>query len=162
MKTWICPGSFDPVTSGHLDIIKRAAKRCDKLIVAIGLNDKKVPFFSLGERQELLLKCTKDIPNVEVSVFSGLLVEYAKKIDANAIVKGLRAVSDFEYELQMALLNKRLDEDIETIFLMTNINYSFLSSRAVRELAFNNGNISGLVPDEVLEDIIKKFNKGGK
>lgn len=162
MKTWICPGSFDPVTSGHLDIIQRAAKRCEKLIVAIGVNDKKVPSFTTEERMQMLKKATADIENVEVDVFSGLLVDYANKTGAAAIVKGLRAVSDFEYELQMALLNKRLDEDIETIFLMTNINYSFLSSRAVKEIAFNNGNIQGLVPDVVLEDIIKKFSKGGK
>ena len=161
MKTWICPGSFDPVTSGHLDIIQRAAKRCDKLIVAIGVNDKKVPSFSTEERLGMLEKVTSDIDNVEVDVFSGLLVDYAKKTGAAAIVKGLRAVSDFEYELQMALLNKRLDENIETIFLMTNINYSFLSSRAVKEIASNDGNIKGLVPDSVLKDILNKFGKGG-
>ena len=162
MKTWICPGSFDPVTSGHLDIVTRASKRCDSLIVAIGVNDKKIPSFTIEERKSMLEKATAELPNVRVEVFSGLLTEYARKVGAAAIIKGLRAVSDFEYELQMALLNKRLDESIETIFLMTNINYSFLSSRAVKEIAFNNGNIQGLVPDVVLEDIIKKFSKGGK
>jgi pantetheine-phosphate adenylyltransferase len=162
MKTWICPGSFDPVTSGHLDIITRAAKRCGKLIVAIGVNDKKVPSFTTEERKRMLEKVTADIDNVTVDVFSGLLIDYAKKVGAAAIVKGLRAVSDFEYELQMALLNKRLDENVETIFLMTNINYSFLSSRAVKEIASNNGDITGLVPDEVLDDIMRKFSKGGK
>lgn len=162
MKIWICPGSFDPVTSGHLDIIKRAAKMCDELIVAIGVNDKKVPYFSLDERIQLLKNSVTDIQNIEVDAFNGLLIEYAKKKGAVAIVKGLRAVSDFEYELQMALLNKRLDENIETIFLMTGINYSFLSSRAVRELASNGGDIKGLVPDEALEDIIDKFKKGGR
>lgn len=161
MKTWICPGSFDPVTSGHLDIIERASKRCDKLIVAIGINDKKVPSFTDEERKSMLEKVTKDINNVEVTVFSGLLIDYAKKTGAAAIIKGLRAVSDFEYELQMALLNKRLDESVETIFLMTNINYSFLSSRAVKEIASNNGNIKGLVPELVRNDIMKKFGKGG-
>ena len=161
MKTWICPGSFDPVTSGHLDIIQRASKRCDLLIVAIGINDKKVPSFSIEERKAMLEKVTADIENVEVTVFSGLLIDYARKTGSAAIVKGLRAVSDFEYELQMALLNKRLDESVETIFLMTNINYSFLSSRAVKEIASNNGNIEGLVPESVRDDIMKKFVKGG-
>lgn len=161
MKTWICPGSFDPVTSGHLDIIQRAAKRCDTLIVAIGINDKKVPSFSTEERKAMLEKVTADIKNVKVTVFSGLLIDYAKETGAAAIIKGLRAVSDFEYELQMALLNKRLDDSVETIFLMTNINYSFLSSRAVKEIAYNNGNIKGLVPEIVREDIMKKFGKGG-
>lgn len=159
MKIWICPGSFDPVTSGHLDIITRAAGMCDKLIVAIGLNDKKKPFFQVEERKELLKKATTELTNIEIDEFDGLLVDYATKVGAQVVVKGLRAVSDFEYELQMALLNKRLKEDMETIFLMTNINYSFLSSRAVRELAANNGEIRGLVPDSVLEDIKKKFGK---
>ena len=161
MKTWICPGSFDPVTSGHLDIIIRASKRCDKLIVAIGINDKKVPSFTTEERKTMLEKVTVDIDNIEVTVFSGLLIDYARKTGSAAIVKGLRAVSDFEYELQMALLNKRLDESVETIFLMTNINYSFLSSRAVKEIASNNGNIEGLVPELVRYDIMKKFSKRG-
>ncbi len=161
MKTWICPGSFDPVTSGHLDIIERASKRCDTLIVAIGINDKKVPSFSTEERKAMLEKVTADIENVKVTVFSGLLIDYARQTGAAAIIKGLRAVSDFEYELQMALLNKRLDESVETIFLMTNINYSFLSSRAVKEIASNNGNIEGLVPELVRDDIMKKFGKGG-
>jgi len=159
MKIWICPGSFDPVTSGHLDIITRAAGMCDKLIVGIGVNDKKRPFFPAEERMQLLSKATEGLDNVEIEVFEGLLVDYAARKNAQAVVKGLRAVSDFEYELQMALLNKRLKEDMETIFLMTNINYSFLSSRAVRELAANGGNIEGLVPDSVLEDILLKFRK---
>ncbi|MBN2558009.1 MAG: pantetheine-phosphate adenylyltransferase [Clostridia bacterium] len=157
MKTWICPGSFDPVTSGHIDIIKRAAKMCDRLIVAIGINDKKAPFLTAGERRRLLEKSIAGIPNAEVDEFQGLLIEYARKMEAAAIVKGLRAVSDYEYELQMALLNKRLDEGIETIFLMSGINFSFLSSRAVRELASNGGDIRGLVPDEVLDDIMAKY-----
>jgi len=162
MKTWICPGSFDPVTSGHLDIITRASGMCDMLIVAVGVNDKKTPTFSDEERVSMLKKVTSDMPNVKVDVFSGLLIDYARESHAAGIVKGLRAVSDFEYELQMALLNKRLDESIETIFLMTNINYSFLSSRAVKEIASNNGNIEGLVPAVVMADILKKFGKGGK
>lgn len=162
MKTWICPGSFDPVTAGHLDIITRASGMCDRLIVAIGVNDKKAPFFSTAERRNLLDKALECLENVEIDVFDGLLVDYAAKTGANAIVKGLRAVSDFEYELQMALLNKRLNEDVETLFLMTNINYSFLSSRAVRELAANGGDIRGLVPDAVLEDILDRFRGKGE
>ncbi len=161
MKIWICPGSFDPVTSGHLDVIKRAAKMCDKLIVAIGVNDKKKPFFSIEERKFLLEKATAGMDNIEVDHFEGLLIDYAAKTGAAGIVKGLRAVSDFEYELQMALLNKSLDEDVETIFLMTGIHYSFLSSSIVKELAANGGDISGLVPDEILGDIRDKFKKGG-
>lgn len=161
MRIWICPGSFDPITSGHLDIIKRAAKMCDKLIVAIGINEKKRPFFSIDERRTLIEKVTMEMDNVEVEPFSGLLVEYAAKVGAAGIVKGLRAISDFENELQMALLNKKLDEDIETIFLMAGINYSFLSSSIVKELASNKGDITGLVPDEILDDIKDKFNKGG-
>ncbi|MCK5759062.1 MAG: pantetheine-phosphate adenylyltransferase, partial [Clostridiales bacterium] len=135
MKTWICPGSFDPVTSGHLDIIQRASKRCNKLIVAIGINDKKVPSFSDEERKSMLEKVTKDITNVEVTVFSGLLIDYAKKTGAAAIIKGLRAVSDFEYELQMAIMNRRLDDEIETVFLMPKNEYSFINSSMIKGIA---------------------------
>lgn len=159
MKVWICPGSFDPVTAGHLDIIQRASKMCDKLIVAVGVNDKKKPFFTTEERVALIEKATADMANVEVEYFDGLLIDYAAGKKANGIVKGLRAVSDFEYELQMALLNKSLAEEIETIFLMTGINYSFLSSSIVKELAANGGDIAGLVPDSILDDINSKFMK---
>ena len=117
--------SFDPVTNGHMDIIKRASKLCDRLIVAVLVNNSKNPVFTLEERVSLLKRSVKDIDNVEVESFSGLLIDYMKKKGSKIIIKGLRAVSDFEYELQMALLNKNLDSNIETLFMMTNINYSF-------------------------------------
>jgi pantetheine-phosphate adenylyltransferase len=148
------------VTNGHLDIIDRAAKLCDKLIVAVLVNSRKNPTFSLEERVGLLEKVLKDRDNVVVESFDGLLVDFVKKKNASSIIKGLRAVSDFEYELQMALLNKNLDPEVETLFMMANINYFFLSSSAVKELARNNGNIEGLVPECLREDIIKKITKG--
>lgn len=160
MKTWICPGSFDPVTMGHTDIIKRARKMCDRLIIAIGVNDSKKATFTFDERKEFVEKCIIDMDNVEVDIFEGLLINYASDKGATAIVKGLRAVSDFEYELQMALLNKRLNDKIETVFLMTSINYSHLSSRAVKNIAENGGEIKGLVPDVIHDDIYLKLKKG--
>lgn len=160
MRIFVYPGSFDPITNGHLDIIDRAAKICDKLIVAVLVNSGKNPTFTLDERVELLKCALNNRKNVEVTNFSGLLIDFVKEKDACTIIKGLRAVSDFEYELQMALLNKNLDSDIETLFMMTNINYSFLSSSAVKELARNGGNIDGLVPACIKEEILKKFNKG--
>jgi pantetheine-phosphate adenylyltransferase len=160
LKICVYPGSFDPVTNGHLDIIDRAAKLCDKLIVAVLVNSRKNPTFSLEERVGLLEKVLKDRDNVVVESFDGLLVDFVKKKNASSIIKGLRAVSDFEYELQMALLNKNLDPEVETLFMMANINYFFLSSSAVKELARNNGNIEGLVPECLREDIIKKITKG--
>ncbi|MDP4182544.1 MAG: pantetheine-phosphate adenylyltransferase [Bacillota bacterium] len=159
MKICVYPGSFDPVTNGHLDIIDRAAKLCDKLIVAVLINSNKNPAFSLEERVGLLERVLKDRENVVVESFSGLLIDFVKKKNACSIVKGLRAVSDFEFELQMALLNKNLDPEVETLFMMTNINYFFLSSSAVKELAKNNGNIEGLVPECIREDIISRFMK---
>ncbi len=160
MKIWICPGSFDPVTMGHIDIIKRARKMCDHLIIAIGVNDEKKATFTFDERKEFVEKCTKDMDNVEVDTFEGLLINYASKKKATAIVKGLRAISDFEYELQMALLNKKLDEKIETVFLMTSINYSHLSSSAIKSIAKYDGEIKGLVPDVIHDDIYLKLKKG--
>lgn len=159
MKVCVYPGSFDPVTNGHLDIIDRAAKLCDKLIVAVLVNSRKNPTFSLEERVGLLEKVLKDRDNVVVESFDGLLIDFIKEKKACSIIKGLRAVSDFEYELQMALLNKNLDPDVETLFMMTNINYFFLSSSAVKELVRNNGNIEGLVPECIREDIMNKITK---
>lgn len=156
-KTYIYPGSFDPVTSGHLDIIIRSSKLCNKLIVAVGNNESKKSVFSSEERVELIRRVVRDIPQVEVESFSGLLADYVKKKDASVIIKGLRAMSDFEYEFQMALLNKNLNPDIETLFMMTNINYLYVSSSAVRELARNGGKVDGLVPEEIKDVIIKKF-----
>jgi len=162
MRVWVCPGSFDPVTMGHLDIIDRASKMCDKLIVAIGVNDSKKATFTFSERKILLEKSIKHLNNVEVDVFEGLLIKYANDKGASVIVKGLRAVSDFEYELQMALLNKRLNEKIETVFLMTSIKYSHLSSRAIKNIAANGGEIKGLVPDIIYDDIYEKLKEGEK
>ncbi len=157
MKIWICPGSFDPVTRGHVDIISRSSLMCDKLIVAVGENKNKNSVFTLEERMDFLRRSLKDIKNVEIEGFSGLLIDYARKKNAICIVKGLRAISDFEYEMQMAFLNKRMEEDIETVFLMTNINYSFLSSSAVRELASHGGGLDGLIPDCIVDDVRKKY-----
>ncbi len=159
MKIFVYPGSFDPVTNGHLDIIERASKICDKLIVAVLVNNNKKPVFDLDERVDMLKCVLKDKSNVQIEKFSGLLVEFMKQKEASFIIKGLRAVSDFEYELQMALLNKNLDPQIETLFMMTNINYSFLSSSAVKELAMNGAEISQLVPDCIVDKIYNKFNK---
>lgn len=157
MKICIYPGSFDPVTCGHLDIIHRASKVCDKLIVAVGTNESKRPVFTVEERVNLLKLALKDRPDIEVDSFSGLLIDYVKRKNADVIIKGLRALSDFEYEFQMALLNKNQDQDIETMFLVTSINYSYLSSSAVRELARNGGRIDGLVPDCIKDLVMKKF-----
>jgi len=157
LKICVYPGSFDPVTNGHLDIIYRASRMCDKLIVAVLVNHSKKPVFSLEERVELLRCALHDRPDIEIDSFSGLLVNYMKKRNATAIIKGLRAVSDYEYELQMALTNKTLDPEIETLFMMANVKYSFLSSSIVRELASNGGDISGLVPECIKDAILKKF-----
>ncbi len=159
MNTFIYPGSFDPVTNGHLDIIERASKICDKLIVSVLVSHNKTPLFNMDERVDMLRRAIKDFKcyNVEVECFSGLLVDFVKKKQANVIIKGLRAVSDFEYELQMALLNKNQCPEIETLFMMSNINFSFLSSSMVKEIARYNGNIKGLVPECIEADILNKF-----
>lgn len=149
----VYPGSFDPLTNGHLDIIKRASKLFDKLIVAVLYNSAKKGMFSMEERVDLINKCIGTMDNVEVKKFDGLLVDFVKDNGATTIVKGLRAVSDYEYELQMSMLNKHIDDDIETIFLMSDIQNSFLSSSIVKELAKHGGDISGLVPDEIVKDI---------
>ena len=154
-KIGVYPGSFDPLTNGHLDIIRRASALFDKLIVAVLVNDsKKNPLFTMEERVDLIRKCIKDFPNVEVGSFDGLLVDFVKKNGAHAIVKGLRAVSDYEYELQMAALNRHIDNDVDTIFLMADVQNSFLSSSVVKELAWHGGSIKGLVPQEIEKDII--------
>lgn len=161
MRICVYPGSFDPVTNGHMDIIDRASKLCNKLIIGVLVNQSKNPVFTLEERVELLKCALNGRENIEIESFSGLLVDFMAKKNARTIIKGLRAVSDFEYELQMALLNKNLDSDIETLFMMTSINYSFLSSSSVRELARNGGKIDGLVPDCIKEEVLKKFSKAG-
>ncbi len=159
MKTAIVPGSFDPVTLGHLDIIKRSSEIFDLVYVSILANSgKQQPLFSVPERVELIRRVTKDFNNVRVDSFSGLLVDYAREKKASAIVKGLRAVTDFEYEFQMALINKKLAPDIETLFMMTNGKYSYLSSSIVKEVASYGAPLSELVPEEIAPDIYKKLN----
>ena len=155
----VCPGSFDPVTYGHLDIIKRGAKVFDKVYVVVLNNSSKKPLFTVEERLDLLREVTKSFPNVSVDSFHGLLVDYARSKSANAILRGLRAVSDFEYEMQITSMNRVLDENIETFFVMTNNQYSFLSSSIVKEVAKYDGNISELVPPVVEEALRKKFGK---
>ncbi|MGH9657282.1 MAG: pantetheine-phosphate adenylyltransferase [Bryobacteraceae bacterium] len=145
----IYPGSFDPITNGHLDLIERGARLFGRLIVAILGNDSKEPLFSMEERMEMLSEVVRNFPNVEVDCFSGLLVDYARDKEATAILRGIRAVSDYEYELQMALMNRRLRPQIETIFLMSHEQYSFISSRLVKEVIALGGSVSGLVPASV-------------
>ncbi|AFU14636.1 MULTISPECIES: pantetheine-phosphate adenylyltransferase [Bacillus] len=153
----ISSGSFDPITLGHLDIIKRGAKVFDEVYVVVLNNSSKKPFFSVEERLDLIREATKDIPNVKVDSHSGLLVEYAKMRNANAILRGLRAVSDFEYEMQITSMNRKLDENIETFFIMTNNQYSFLSSSIVKEVARYGGSVVDLVPPIVERALKEKF-----
>lgn len=142
----IYPGSFDPITYGHLDLIERGSRLFSKLIVAILSNDSKEPLFSVTERMDMLAQSVKEYPNVEVDSFNGLLVDYASMRGATALMRGIRAISDYEFELQMALMNRRLRPDIETVFLMAGEAYSFISSRLVKQVIGLGGNISGLVP----------------
>jgi len=149
----IYPGTFDPVTNGHIDIITRACKIFDKIIVAVADNKDKKTMFSLEKRVEMMEKATKKFPKVEVKSFNTLLVDFAKKMDAKIIIRGLRAVSDFEYELQMGYANKSLYEEIDTIYLMPNLQNAFISSSVVRSILKYKGDVSHLVPKEILEDL---------
>lgn len=159
MKTAVYSGSFDPITEGHLDVIKRASSIFDEVIVAVLVNPDKKGLFSIEERVELIQQVTKDLKNVKTESFYGLLVDYMKKNDAKVIIKGLRGVSDFEYEIQMAHMNKKLDETIETVFIMTNPKYSYLSSSSIKQVAMFGGSVEGLVPDKIKDDVINKINK---
>lgn len=159
MKRAVYPGSFDPVTYGHLDVIRRAAEMFDELIVSVLNNKEKMPLFSVEERVKILAKATADIPNVKVDSFSGLLVDYAREKDIHVAVRGLRAITDFEYELQISQTNRLLSkEKLDTVFLTTSLEYAYLSSSGVREIASFGGDISMCVPDFVAKLVYDKYN----
>lgn len=153
----VYPGTFDPVTNGHLDLVRRASERFDRVVMAILENEDKTPLFTVEERIELLKFAVADIPRVEVDSFNGLLVDYLRQLNAGVILRGIRAVSDFESEMQMAMMNRKLAPEVETVFLLPSVEYSFLSSRLVREVARLGGSLTGLVPVEVEQALCKRF-----
>ncbi|MEI3597015.1 MULTISPECIES: pantetheine-phosphate adenylyltransferase [unclassified Oceanobacillus] len=157
-KLAIVPGSFDPFTNGHLDIVERGAKIFDEILVTVFNNQAKSPLFNVEERVNLIKESTKHLPNVKVDSSDFLLMDYATEKNANAVIRGLRAISDFEYEMQITSMNRKLNKDIETFFIMTNNQFSFLSSSMIKEVAQYNGNITGLVPEIVELELKKKFN----
>ena len=160
--TAIYPGSFDPPTNGHLDLIQRGSKIFEELVVAILRNSEKSPMFSLGERREMLRELTADLSNVRIDTFDGLMVEYAKSIEATCVLRGIRAISDYEYELQMALMNRKLEPTLETVFMMPADKYSYVSSRLVREVAQAGGPVKGLVPEVVEQKLREKLDPAYK
>ena len=162
MKAAIYPGSFDPVTFGHLDIIRRAASIFDELTVSVLNNTQKTPLFSVEERVKILEEATKDLPNVKIDSFSGLLIDYAREKDVHVAIRGLRAITDFEYELQMSQTNHKLEPNVETMFLTTGIEYSYLSSTTVKEIAAFGGDLSQFVPEAVAVELRKKINTKGE
>lgn len=159
MNKCVYPGSFDPITAGHLDIIKRAAAMFDDVTVAVLVNKNKTPAFTTEQRIDFIRRSTADLPGVKVDSFKGLLVDYMKAQNANLIIRGLRAISDFEYEFQIAAMNAKLAKDVETIFLMTDINHMYLSSSMVKELVYHGGDITDLVPPEIAEDVKEYFGR---
>ena len=162
MRIAVCPGSFDPVTKGHLDIVTRASKLFDRVIVLVVINAAKTPSFSPEERVQMIREVIGgSLPNVEVDTFSGLLADYVRDVGAVAIVKGLRAVSDFEYEFQMALANRKLNPELDTVFLMTSAEYMYLSSSVVKDIAVHGGSVVGFVPDRIMQDIVRRTRKEG-
>ena len=161
MKRLMYPGSFDPVTNGHLDVIRRAARIADEVLVAVARNSEKSPLFTTDERIELIRKVTATIPNVRVVTFTGLLADAVSAFEVSAVIRGLRAVSDFEYEFQMALMNRELNPVCETLFMMPSPEYSFLSSRLIREIASCGGSVSAFVPSEVVAAICNKMEQAG-
>ena len=158
MTRAIYPGSFDPVTLGHLDIIRRASKTVSELIVGVLNNGGKTPLFTIEERVEMLKEVTKDLPNVKVMSFSGLLVDFAKHTDSNLVVRGHRAISDFDYELQMAQTNRVLAPDVDTVFLTTSLEYAYLSSTIMKEVANFDGDLSKFAPKEITDAVIEKLH----
>ncbi|MBN1479828.1 pantetheine-phosphate adenylyltransferase [candidate division KSB1 bacterium] len=157
MKIAIYPGTFDPITNGHIDIIQRATALFDKVIVAVATNPQKKPLFTAEERMDMIVHVMRNYPQVEIDQIEGLLVDYAKKRNAHAVIRGLRAISDFEFELQMALVNRKLSEQLITVFLMPHESYSYLNSSIVKELAMFGGNIKCFVPDYVVQQLRKKI-----
>ena len=155
----IYPGSFDPVTNGHLDVIRRSSKMVDELIVGVLNNNAKMPLFSAEERVKMLKEVTKDIPNVRIYPFDGLLIDFAAKMEAGVVIRGLRAITDFEYELQMSQTNHKLNPDVETIFLTTSIEYSYLSSTNVKEIASYGGDITQFVPEAIVGKLEQKMKE---
>lgn len=161
MKTVICPGSFDPITNGHLDIISRSSALFDRVIVVVMKNPSKSNFcFSPEERADLIKRCTADMKNVEVDIYGGLLAEYARQKKAVAVVKGLRATSDFEYEFQQAQMNKKLNSELETVFINTRMENMYLSSSTVKQICELGGDIGDFVPEAVCDDIVKRIRRG--
>jgi pantetheine-phosphate adenylyltransferase len=158
----IYPGSFDPPTNGHLDLIQRGSKIFEELVVAILRNSEKVPMFTVGERREMLQELTSDLKNVRIDTFDGLMVEYAKSMDAMCVLRGIRAISDYEYELQMALMNRKIEPSLETVFMMPADKYSYVSSRLVREVAQVGGPVKGLVPEVVEQKLREKLDPAYK
>lgn len=159
MRTAVYPGSFDPATNGHIDVIERALKIFDQVIVAVGDNPEKKPLFSTKERMAMLRESTRHLKNLEIDSFSGLLIDYVKRKNSRIIIRGLRAVSDFEFEFQRALLNRVVDNEIETVFIMTKEHYVYLNSSIIKEISMFGGNINGMVPEIVEKKLKEKFSK---
>ena len=157
MRIAVCPGSFDPITNGHLDVIQRAARLFDRVIVAVAANEPKGPLFALNERLDLVREAVAHLANVEAEAFTGLLVDYSRQRGAQVVIRGLRAVSDFEFEFQLALMNRKLNEHVETLFMMPRESYTFLSSRLMKEIASLGGDVSDFVPPPVLEALRRRL-----